>query len=185
MKRQGYLFILAGLVSHKKQCSFPLMNGLSLLYISERESKNHSKGPFLARYFAKCSDSSRILGATQKIYEYSLNFLSICYAFTKSLLTGTRNKCIMSVNFYGGYRKMKSTGIVRPVDSLGRIVLPIELRRIMDIECKDSIEIFVDGSYIMLKKYQPSCIFCDSMDDIRTYNGKNVCKNCIDKMSKL
>lgn len=80
---------------------------------------------------------------------------------------------------------MKSTGIVRPVDSLGRIVLPIELRRIMDIECKDSIEIFVDGSYIMLKKYQPSCIFCDSMDDIRTYNGKNVCKNCIDKMSKL
>ena len=80
---------------------------------------------------------------------------------------------------------MKSTGIVRPVDSLGRIVLPIELRRVMNIDCKDSIEIFVEGSYIMLKKYQPSCIFCDSMDDIKVFNGKNVCANCIDKLSKL
>ncbi|MBQ9942640.1 MAG: AbrB/MazE/SpoVT family DNA-binding domain-containing protein [Christensenellaceae bacterium] len=80
---------------------------------------------------------------------------------------------------------MKSTGIVRPVDSLGRIVLPIELRRIMNIDCKDSVEIFVDDNYIMLKKYQPSCIFCDSMDDIHTYNGKNVCRKCIEKMEKL
>lgn len=80
---------------------------------------------------------------------------------------------------------MKSTGIVRPVDSLGRIVLPIELRRIMGIECKDPIEIFVDGSYIMLKKYQPSCIFCDSMDDIQTYNGKSVCKHCLAELKKL
>ena len=80
---------------------------------------------------------------------------------------------------------MKSTGIVRPVDSLGRIVLPIELRRMMNIECKDSIEIFVDGQYIMLKKYQPSCIFCDSMDDIHTYEGKNVCAECIHKMQEL
>lgn len=79
---------------------------------------------------------------------------------------------------------MKSTGIVRPVDSLGRIVLPIELRRIMGIDTKDSIEIFVDEQYIMLKKYQPSCIFCNSMDDIINYKGKLVCKECVDEMQK-
>lgn len=67
---------------------------------------------------------------------------------------------------------MKSTGIVRPVDTLGRIVLPVELRRTLDIDIKDSLEIFVDGEFIMLKKYQPSCIFCDSMDDIVSYHGK-------------
>ena len=60
---------------------------------------------------------------------------------------------------------MKSTGIVRPVDTLGRVVLPVELRRTLDIDIKDSLEIFVDGEFIMLKKYQPSCIFCDIMDD--------------------
>ena len=54
---------------------------------------------------------------------------------------------------------MKSTGIVRRVDELGRIVLPIELRRTLNIAEKDSLEIYVDGSSIMLKKYQPACIF--------------------------
>ena len=71
---------------------------------------------------------------------------------------------------------MKSTGIVRPVDTLGRIVLPVELRRTLDIDIKDSLEIFVDGEFIMLKKYQPSCIFCENMDDIVSYHGKTVCK---------
>lgn len=55
---------------------------------------------------------------------------------------------------------MKATGIVRKVDELGRIVLPIELRRTLDIEIKDPIEIFVDDEYILLKKYEPACIFC-------------------------
>lgn len=73
---------------------------------------------------------------------------------------------------------MKSTGIVRPVDTLGRVVLPIELRRMMNINCKDALEIFVDGEYIMLKKYQPACFFCDSMDDLITFKGKNVCTAC-------
>lgn len=57
---------------------------------------------------------------------------------------------------------MKSTGIVRKVDELGRIVLPIELRRTLGIEEKDRIEIFVDGESIILRKYQPACIFCDN-----------------------
>ena len=57
---------------------------------------------------------------------------------------------------------MKSTGIVRKVDELGRIVLPVELRRTMDIAEKDPLEIYVDGNSIVLRKYRPSCIFCDS-----------------------
>ena len=61
---------------------------------------------------------------------------------------------------------MKSTGIVRKVDELGRIVLPIELRRTLGIEEKDRIEIFVDGESIILRKYQPACIFCDNAKDI-------------------
>lgn len=74
---------------------------------------------------------------------------------------------------------MKSTGIVRKVDELGRIVLPIELRRTLDIAEKDALEIYVDGSSIVLKKYQPSCIFCDNAKDVITYRGKNVCAKCI------
>ena len=54
---------------------------------------------------------------------------------------------------------MKATGIVRKVDELGRIVLPIELRRTLKIEIKDPLEIYVDGESIMLKKYQPACVF--------------------------
>ena len=74
---------------------------------------------------------------------------------------------------------MKSTGIVRKVDELGRIVLPIELRRTLDIAEKDALEIFVDGDNIILHKYHPSCIFCDSTKNIITYKGKNVCPACI------
>ena len=73
---------------------------------------------------------------------------------------------------------MKSTGIVRKVDELGRIVLPIELRRTLGIEEKDRIEIFVDGESIILRKYQPACIFCDNAKDIINYKGKNICPDC-------
>ena len=74
---------------------------------------------------------------------------------------------------------MKSTGIVRKVDELGRIVLPVELRRTMDIAEKDPLEIYVDGNSIVLRKYRPSCIFCDSTKDVRTFRGKNVCPRCL------
>ena len=74
---------------------------------------------------------------------------------------------------------MKSTGIVRKVDELGRIVLPIELRRTLDIAEKDCLEIYMDGASIVLKKYQPSCIFCDEAKDITLFRGKNVCSKCI------
>lgn len=78
---------------------------------------------------------------------------------------------------------MKSTGIVRKVDELGRIVLPIELRRTLGIEEKDRIEIFVDGESIILRKYQPACIFCDNAKDIINYKGKNICRDCIRAMN--
>ena len=70
---------------------------------------------------------------------------------------------------------MKSTGIVRKVDELGRIVLPIELRRTLDIAEKDCLEIYMDGESIVLKKYQPACIFCDEADGITVFHGKNIC----------
>ncbi|WP_125153055.1 AbrB/MazE/SpoVT family DNA-binding domain-containing protein [Clostridium rectalis] len=77
---------------------------------------------------------------------------------------------------------MKSTGIVRRVDELGRIVIPIELRRTLDIEIKDSLEIFVDGEQIILKKYSPSCIFCGNAKDVINYKGKNICKVCLEEL---
>ena len=79
---------------------------------------------------------------------------------------------------------MKSTGIVRKVDELGRIVLPIELRRTLGIEEKDRIEICVDGESIILRKYQPACIFCDNAKDIINYKGKNICPDCIRAMNE-
>ena len=79
---------------------------------------------------------------------------------------------------------MKATGIVRKVDELGRIVLPIELRRTLGIEEKDRIEIFVDGESIILRKYQPACIFCDNAKDIINYKGKNICPDCIRAMTE-
>lgn len=80
---------------------------------------------------------------------------------------------------------MKSTGIVRKVDELGRIVLPIELRRTLGIEEKDSLEIYVDGQSIVLKKYQPSCVFCDDAKDVINYKGKNVCPNCLSELTHM
>lgn len=77
---------------------------------------------------------------------------------------------------------MKSTGVVRKVDELGRIVVPIELRRTMDISVKDTLEIFVEGDQIILKKYHPACTFCESVKDVTTYKGKLVCKNCLDEL---
>jgi len=80
---------------------------------------------------------------------------------------------------------MKATGIVRKVDELGRIVLPIELRRTLNIDIKDPIEIYVDDDYILLKKYEPACVFCGNAKDIVNISGKNVCKNCIEDLKKL
>ena len=80
---------------------------------------------------------------------------------------------------------MKSTGIVRQVDDLGRVVLPIELRRTFNIDIKDSLEIFVDEDKIILKKYRPGDIFTNEMDDLIEYHGKKVAKKSVIEMAKL
>ena len=84
-----------------------------------------------------------------------------------------------------GNGAMKSNGIVRKVDELGRIVLPIELRRTLGIDEKDALEIYVDGSSVILRKYEPSCVFCGDAGDVVSYKGKNICHNCLKEMDNL
>jgi transcriptional pleiotropic regulator of transition state genes len=78
---------------------------------------------------------------------------------------------------------MKSTGIVRKVDELGRIVLPIELRRTMGIAERDPLEIYVDGNTIVLRQFQDSCVFCNSSNDVTVFKGKNVCNDCLKELT--
>ena len=80
---------------------------------------------------------------------------------------------------------MKSTGIVRKVDELGRIVLPVEMRRTLDIAEKDALEIYVEGDAIILRKYQAACVFCDSLRNVVSFKGRNVCADCIGKMKAM
>lgn len=79
---------------------------------------------------------------------------------------------------------IKSTGIVRKVDELGRVVIPIELRRTLNIAEKDALEIFVDADKIILKKYEPACTFCGSTELIHSFRGKNVCGNCMHQIAE-
>lgn len=79
---------------------------------------------------------------------------------------------------------MKSTGIVRKVDELGRVVIPIELRRTLDIEEKDALEIYVDADKIILRKYEPACVFCGNAMDVENFKGKKVCKSCLEAMQQ-
>ena len=79
---------------------------------------------------------------------------------------------------------MKSTGIIRKVDDLGRIVLPIELRRMLDIAERDELEIYMENDQIILQKYEPACVFCASSRNLIVHRGKNVCQECIRKMSE-
>lgn len=77
---------------------------------------------------------------------------------------------------------MKSTGMTRHVDELGRIVLPKELRRNLHIEPKDEMEIFMEGDRIVMQKYIPFCIFCEQEEDVTDFMGKRVCRACIEKL---
>ncbi|MBW4828424.1 MAG: AbrB/MazE/SpoVT family DNA-binding domain-containing protein [Clostridiaceae bacterium] len=79
---------------------------------------------------------------------------------------------------------MKSTGIVRKVDELGRVVIPIELRRTLEIAEKDALEIYVDGEQIILKKYAPACIFCGQAKDVIVFKNKNICPACLEELHK-
>ncbi len=80
---------------------------------------------------------------------------------------------------------MKSTGIVRKVDELGRIVLPIELRRTLDIAEKDPLEIYVDEDAVILRKYEPSCTFCGRGTNVVDFHGKNICSYCLEELKEI
>ncbi|MCI8444506.1 MAG: AbrB/MazE/SpoVT family DNA-binding domain-containing protein [Clostridia bacterium] len=80
---------------------------------------------------------------------------------------------------------MKSTGIIRRMDELGRVVIPIEIRNQFNIVEKDPIEIYVDGSSIILKKFEPNCIFCGNTKNLLTYNDKLICEGCSKKIGNL
>lgn len=74
---------------------------------------------------------------------------------------------------------MKATGILRKVDELGRIVIPIELRRIMGIDIKDPLEIFIEKDQIILKLYRPFCLICGERDNLVVVKGKQICTDCV------
>ena len=79
---------------------------------------------------------------------------------------------------------MKSTGILKSVDELGRIVLPKKMRETLDIDIRDKVEIFVEGDCIILKKYVPTCVFCDSDQDILLFGGKRLCRSCLNALKQ-
>ncbi len=80
---------------------------------------------------------------------------------------------------------MKSTGIIRKLDELGRVVIPIEIRNKFHLSEKDPLEIYVDGTSIILKKYESSCIFCGKSENLKEFKEKQICSNCLNKLSIL
>lgn len=79
---------------------------------------------------------------------------------------------------------MKSTGIVRKVDELGRVVIPIELRRNLGIEEKDGLEVFIDNDRIILRKYGPACVFCGQAEAVTRFKEKLVCRECLANLAQ-
>ncbi len=80
---------------------------------------------------------------------------------------------------------MKSTGIVRELDGLGRVVLPMEMRNTMLIEKGTPLEIYVEGDNIILHKYEPSCLFCGSSEELISYQDRKVCKACLAELNRI
>lgn len=80
---------------------------------------------------------------------------------------------------------MKTIGCVRPVDKLGRLVLPSDIRKALNITSgEDSVEFFLDNDRIIVKKYRPSCIFCQSNENLIEYKNQSVCLNCMEELKK-
>jgi AbrB family transcriptional regulator, transcriptional pleiotropic regulator of transition state genes len=79
---------------------------------------------------------------------------------------------------------MESVGIVRKIDQIGRLVLPVGLRYSLGIKTDDSLEIFTDKDRIVLRKFRPNCLFCGDYDEVKQFKGKNVCKKCLSTMGQ-
>lgn len=80
---------------------------------------------------------------------------------------------------------MKSIGIVRRIDSLGRIVIPKEMRETLDIQTDDPLEIIAEADRIIVKKYAPACIFCQGNDTVTEYKGKSICRRCLEELHEF
>lgn len=96
-----------------------------------------------------------------------------------------QNYNLTRTSYFGGFI-MKSTGIVRGLDKMGRIVLPVEIRKMLHlVDDKSSVEFYTDADTVILKKYVPACIFCDSADEMIEFKGIKICKSCLKKMNYL
>ena len=78
---------------------------------------------------------------------------------------------------------MRSLGIVRKLDQLGRLVIPKETRRVFNLNGRDPVEIFTDGDKIIIKKYNPGCQCCGDMKDVKEYKGIKICKKCLNELN--
>ncbi len=79
---------------------------------------------------------------------------------------------------------VKATGIVRKVDDVGRIVVPVELRRVLDIENGDAVQFFVDGETVVLRRYDAGCVFCGRTEHVQEFGGRKVCASCMAAMPR-
>ena len=79
---------------------------------------------------------------------------------------------------------MKTTGVIRKLDELGRIVIPIEQRRTLDINLHDPVEISIEDGKIVIKKYHTSCVFCGNFQNVMTFREKLICKKCLNELIK-
>ena len=112
----------------------------------------------------------------------SFDTIKFCiYTVFKELTVPAREQ---KLTVWRGMRSMKSTGIIRKVDDLGRIVLPIELRRVLDISERDELEIYMENDRIILQKFEPACVFCGSFRNLISFRRKNVCSECVRKMGE-
>ena len=81
---------------------------------------------------------------------------------------------------------MKSTGLVRGLDKMGRVVIPIEIRKQLNIDCeKDELDISIEGDRIILQKHRNACFFCDKLGEMIDYKGYKICVSCVEKMKSL
>ena len=96
-----------------------------------------------------------------------------------------KNSCGIDKKQEGNKKRTRNTGIIRKVDELGRIVLPIELRRTLDISERDELEIYLEDDKVIMRKYEPSCVFCGKTKGLITYHARSVCKECINNMNQV
>ena len=79
---------------------------------------------------------------------------------------------------------MKTTGMTRPVDQLGRVVIPKEIRNELNVAEGDRLEIWMDGDTVLMRKYEPHCVFCEETEDLIEFEGRLICKKCASKIAK-